>query len=306
MGKSYYFSGEEFAMVISEYHSTVTMPKIEKPYPSILDFLAQRFPRIDRKIWEERICSGKVLTQKEEPVSLEMSYMPLEKLYYFREVEEESIIPFTEKIIFCNDDLLVACKPHFLPVTPGGGYVNECLLHRLKKRTGNKEVSPINRIDRETAGLVLFSMNRETRGRYQELFMDGKVEKIYNALGKFPRGQERKAWLIENRIVKGDPWFRMKTVPGKSNAVSNISLVRSEENRALFQLCPVTGKKHQLRLHLSGLGFPILNDRYYPTLLAEKKNDFSAPLQLLSRKIRFRDPVSKRWVTYESKRRLLL
>ncbi len=293
-------------MAISEYRSTVTMPKIEKPYPSILDFLAQRFPRIDREIWEARIRSGKVLTQKGEPVSLEMSYMPLEKLYYFREVETESIIPFTERIIFCNDELLVACKPHFLPVTPGGPYVNECLLHRLKKRTGNMDLSPINRIDRETAGLVLFSMNRETRGRYQELFMNGEVEKTYNALAKYPRDQERKAWRIENRIVKGYPWFRMKTAPGISNAVSKISLVRSKENIGLFQLSPVTGKKHQLRLHLSGLGFPILNDRYYPTLLSEEKNDFSEPLQLLSRKIRFRDPVSERWVTYESERRLLL
>lgn len=306
MGRPYYFPWEEFAMVISEYRSTVTMPGIGKPYPSVLDFLAQRFFRIDRKIWEERICSGKVLTQKGDPISLDTSYRPGEKLYYFREVAAESIIPFTEKIIFCNDDLLVACKPHFLPVTPGGPHVNECLLHRLKKRTGNPALSPINRIDRETAGLVLFSMNRETRGRYQELFMAGEVEKTYNALATYPLDPSKKAWRIENRIVKGDPWFRMKTAPGKSNAVSNISLKRSRENLGLFQLSPVTGKKHQLRLHLSGLGFPILNDRYYPTLLPEKKNDFSAPLQLLSRRIRFRDPLSARLVTYESERRLLL
>ncbi len=293
-------------MVISEYRSTVTMPGIEKPYPSILDFLTERFPRIDRETWEARICSGKVLTQKGEPVSFDMPYVPMEKLYYFREVAAESIIPFTEKIIFCSDELLVACKPHFLPVTPGGPHVNECLLHRLKKRTGNNDLSPINRIDRETAGLVLFSMNIKTRGLYQKMFMDGKVEKTYDAVAKYPGDQERKTWLIENRIVKGDPWFMMKIVPGKSNAVSKISLVRSKENRALFQLRPGTGKKHQLRLHLSGLGFPILNDRYYPTLLPEKKGDFSAPLQLLSRKIRFWDPVSEKWVTHESELRLLL
>ncbi len=293
-------------MVISEYHSTVTMPGIEKPYPSILEFLTKRFPRIDKDRWEARICSGKVLTEKGEKVDLDMPYAPLKKLYYFREVEEESIIPFIEKIVFCSDELLVACKPHFLPVTPGGPYVRECLLHRLKKRTGNNDLSPINRIDRETAGLVLFSMNPKTRGRYQKLFMEGKVKKTYNAVVKYFPGQEKKEWCIENRIVKGDPWFRMKTIPGKSNAVSRISLVKPNEDRALFKLSPVTGKKHQLRLHLSGLGFPILNDRYYPKLLPEEKGDFSAPLQLLSRKIRFRDPVSAIQVTYESERRLLL
>ncbi len=293
-------------MTISEYHSTVLMPKIKTPYPSVLDFLTNRFPCIDMEIWKARISSGKVLTEEGVPISLNMAYTPLKRLHYFREVEEESIIPFTEKIIFCNEELLVACKPHFLPVTPGGPYVNECLLHRLKKRTGNCDLSPINRIDRETAGLVLFSMNKETRGRYQELFMNGEVEKTYDAVTEYLHDPKKESWTVENKIVKGNPWFRMKTAIGKPNAVSKISLVRSRDNRAFFQLSPVTGKKHQLRLHLSGLGFPILNDRYYPELLPEKKKDFSAPLQLLARKIRFRDPVSARQVTYESERRLFL
>ena len=292
-------------MVISEYQSTVVMPNVEKPYPSVLDFLTKRFPFIDREIWKVRINSGKVLTEKGDPISQDMSYIPLKKLYYFREMEAESIIPFTEKIIFCNEELLVACKPHFLPVIPGGPFVNECLLHRLKKRTGNKDLSPINRIDRETAGLVLFSMNKKTRGRYQELFMMGEVEKTYDAVAKYLCPQEKNSWTVENRLVKGNPWFRMETAPGRPNAVSTISLVRSWKNRALFRLCPKTGKKHQLRLHLSGLGFPILNDRYYPELLPEKKT-FTAPLQLLARKIRFRDPLSARQVTYESERRLLV
>lgn len=293
-------------MGMSEYHSTVVLPKMEKPYPSILDFLAQRFPRIDRDIWKARLCSGKVLNEKGQRIFPDTAYVPLIKLHYFREVTAECIIPFTEKIIFCNEELLVACKPHFLPVTPGGPYVNECLLHRLKKRTGNRNLSPINRIDRETAGLVLFSMNPKTRGRYQELFMNGEVKKNYTAVTKYPRVQEKTAWTVENRIVRGEPWFRMKTVPGKPNAVSNICLLGSKGNRALFQLSPVTGKKHQLRLHLSELGFPILNDRYYPRLLPAEKRNFLAPLQLLARKIQFRDPLSAKQVTFESDRQLFL
>ncbi|MBC8442416.1 MAG: pseudouridine synthase [Deltaproteobacteria bacterium] len=293
-------------MVISEYYSIVVMPKIEKPYPSVLDFLTTRFPFIDREIWEARIDAGKVLNEKGDPISQDTLYIPLKKLHYFREMEAESIIPFTERIIFCNEELLVACKPHFLPVTPGGPYVNECLLHRLKKRTGNNDLSPINRIDRETAGLVLFSMNKKTRGRYQELFMKGEVEKTYDAVTKYPWTQEKKSWTVENRIVRGDPWFRMKIAPGKPNAISKIVLLRSWENRARFQLYPLTGKKHQLRLHLSGLGFPILNDRYYPDLLPEQKRMFAAPLQLLARRIRFKDPLSAKQVTYESERLLLV
>jgi tRNA pseudouridine32 synthase/23S rRNA pseudouridine746 synthase len=291
-------------MVISKYHSIVVMPKMAKPYPTILDFLTGRFPKIDRQIWKNRIVCGKVLTQKEEPASLDTPYIPLEKLYYFREVKKETIIPFTEKIIFCNQELLVACKPHFLPVTPAGPYVNECLLHRLKKRIGNHDLAPINRIDRETAGLVLFSMNKKTRGLYQTLFMNGQVKKTYIAVTQYPGDHEKTSWSVENRITKGDPWFRMKAATGEPNAVSKISLLRSKGNRALFKLCPITGKKHQLRLHLSGLGFPILNDRYYPKLLPEQKNSFSAPLQLLSQKIQFHDPILKKQTVYESERLL--
>lgn len=282
------------------------MPEVDPPYPSILEFLTNRFPGIDRTVWEARISSGKILTEKGEPIPLDMPYTPLKRLHYFREVEKEPIIPFTEKILFCNEELLVACKPHFLPVTPGGPYVNECLLHRLKKKTGNPYLSPINRIDRETAGLVLFSMNKNTRGCYQELFMKGEVKKTYDAVTAYPRTPNKKSWIVENRIVRGEPWFRMRTAPGKPNAVSKVSLVRSRDTKAYFRVCPVTGKKHQLRLHLSGLGFPILNDRYYPTLLPEEKNRFLAPLQLLARRIQFRDPVSKQQVIYESDRRLFL
>ncbi len=292
-------------MAISGYHSTVTLPKIEKPYPSILKFLTNRFPNIAKEVWEARIFSKKILSDTGEAISFETFYEPLKKLYYFREVEKELIVPFTEKIIFCNDELLVACKPHFLPVIPAGPYVNECLLHRLKQRTGNKDLSPINRIDRETAGLVLFSMNKKTRGLYQELFMNGKVTKSYEAVTRYAEYHGGTKWQVENRLEKGEPWFRMKITPGKPNAVSKISLVRSKKGRALFRLNPVTGKKHQLRLHLCGLGFPILNDRYYPNLLPKRKMAFTNPLQLLAKRIQFRDPVSRKPVTYESERRLI-
>lgn len=282
------------------------MPQKEKPYPLILDFFAKRFPNIPRDIWKARINSGKVLTEDGEIVFLDTPYAPLKRLHYFREVVEEVAIPFTETILFYNKEILVACKPHFLPVTPTGTYVNECLLHRLKKTTGNSTLSPINRIDRETAGLVLFSMNPETRGRYQELFMKGKIEKTYQAVTAFPRKPTKNSWTVENRLVKGEPWFRMKSTPGQPNAISKITLVKHKDNKAFFQLQPITGKKHQLRLHLSGLGFPILNDRYYPELLPERKKEFSAPLQLLARKLKFRDPISGAQMTYESNRRLFL
>ena len=282
------------------------MPDTEKPYPTLLEFLVKRFPKIPEQIWMKRIARGNVLSDEGHQITLATPYMPNKRLFYFREVEEEPEIPFSEQVLFRNDHLIVACKPHFLPVTPGGPYVCETLTNRLKQSTGNPSLSPINRIDRGTAGLVLISVNKETRGMYQQMFMNGLVQKTYEAVADFPDGSEQTEWLVENRIEQGEPWFRMKTCAGRINARSRIRLVKVKVSRARVHLFPATGKKHQLRIHLSGLGFPIINDRYYPTLLPEIPDDFHRPLQLLSRKIEFRDPVSGVEMSFESPRNLFL
>ena len=281
------------------------MPEAEKPYPSILGFLSMRFPRIRHNLWEQRIFEGKVLDDSRIPITADTEYMPSKRLFYFREVERERIIPFAESIIFQNDELLVSCKPHFLPVIPGGPYVAECLLNRLRKRTGNDALVPIHRIDRETAGLVLFSANRKTRGQYNELFMQGRVEKTYQALAECTVTPEISEWSVENRMIKGEPWFRMKTAPGNANSRSIIRLVELKDKVARFQLHPLTGKTHQLRLHMSGLGFRILNDKYYPDLQPEKADDFDNPLQLIAKSIKFVDPVTGETMAFTSERGLL-
>lgn len=281
------------------------MPAAATPYPSILGFLTRRFPQVDQSLWEQRIRAGKILDDNGAPITVDTAYTPLKRIHYFREVEQERVIPFAEGIIFQNDDLLVACKPHFLPVIPGGPYVAECLLNRLRSRTGNDHLVPVHRIDRETAGVVMFSVNRKTRGLYNELFMQGKIEKTYQAVAECPLTPEKREWIVENRVAKGEPWFRMKVVPGESNARSIIRLAEFKEKNARFLLQPLTGKTHQLRLHMSGLGFRILNDRYYPDLQPETADDFAHPLQLIAKTVKFIDPVTGEPMEFTSERELL-
>ncbi|MFA7406149.1 MAG: pseudouridine synthase [Pelobacteraceae bacterium] len=292
-------------MGISTHPSVVTMPKTERPYPSILAFLCGRFPAIPYETWEKRISEGRVLDGNGLPITLEYEYVPQSRLFYFREVSTEPSIPFAEKILHIDDEILVACKPHFLPVTPGGRYVDECLLNRLRRSTGIGDLAPLHRIDRETAGIVLFSVNKKSRGLYGSLFMNGVVEKSYHALSTCQPQQETASWTIENRLVRGEPWFRMKTTPGTVNARSTIDLVEVKNERARFTLQPKTGKTHQLRIHMSSLGFGILNDRYYPDLQDERDDDFDTPLQLVARMIRFKDPLSGRNMEFVSERTLL-
>ncbi len=292
-------------MGISKHPSIVTMPKAEKPYPSILAFLCRRFPAIPLDVWEKRISEGKVLDEKGQQITLGTEYAPLGRIFYFREVLTEPFIPFAEKILYIDDEILVACKPHFLPVTPGGRYVDECLLNRLRVSTGIEDLAPLHRIDRETAGIVLFSVNKKSRGLYGTLFMNGQVDKTYQALSACQPFQETASWDVENRIERGEPWFRMKEAPGRTNARSTINLMEVKGGRARFTLHPRTGKTHQLRIHMSGLGFGILNDRYYPELQAESEDNFDTPLQLVAQMLRFKDPLTGRSREFASERALL-
>lgn len=281
------------------------MPETANPYPSLLAFLCRRFPAISELTWTKRINEGKVLDEKGGMITLQDKYVPLKRLFYFREVASEPVIPFAEKILFLDDEILVACKPHFLPVTPGGRYVDECLLNRLRRSTGIEDLAPLHRIDRETAGIVLFSVNKKSRGLYGTLFMNGQVEKTYQAVAPCLPNQQTASWQVENRIEHGEPWFRMKTVPGMANARSSINLVEIKGERARFVLHPHSGKTHQLRIHISSLGFGILNDRYYPELQEERADDFATPLQLVAQRIRFKDPLDGALREFESERTLL-
>jgi len=281
------------------------MPIAAKPYPSLLVFLCERFPAVPKEIWAQRIAAGKVLDENGQRLTLATEYTPLRRIFYFREVFSEPCIPFAETILFLDDEILVACKPHFLPVIPGGRYVDECLLNRLRSSTGIEDLVPLHRIDRGTAGLVLFSVNKKSRGLYAGLFLNRLIEKTYQAVAACQPLQEAASWHVETRIERGEPGFRMTTAPGRVNASSAINLVEVRGELARFTLRPHTGKTHQLRIHMSGIGFAILNDSYYPELLTERADNYAAPLQLLAQRLSFKDPLSGRNREFSSGRKLL-
>ena len=212
-------------------------------------------------------------------------------IFYYRELERETPIPFEESILYQDGHIVVADKPHFLPVTPSGRFLRETLLVRLKKRLGLEHLVPIHRIDRETAGVVMFSHNPKTRGDYASLFLKRHVRKVYEALAASLPGV-RFPMTRRSCLSRGTPFFRMKEVEGMPNSETCIDIVESMGNLTLYRLAPMTGRKHQLRVHLAALGIPIVNDRLYPTLQPREEDDFSLALQLLARSISFRDPLT--------------
>lgn len=282
-------------MAIASRPSEITLPAVNQGWPDLLAFLCWRFPRIERQVWLERFAAGKVFWFDGPPATATCAFLPSRRLCYFREVSVEHQIPFAHQLLYQDDEIVVACKPHFLPVIPGGNYVNECLLERLRQQLQLADLVPVHRLDRETAGLVLFSKRPQTRAAYYELFSQGKIHKSYQAVAALPAQPAMIAgqcWQIENRLEKSEPRFLMHEVPGPVNAQSTIELLACTEARGLFRLNPLTGKTHQLRLHMLRLGVPILHDKYYPRLLPKGVDDFNQPLQLLAQQLAFRDPIT--------------
>jgi tRNA pseudouridine32 synthase/23S rRNA pseudouridine746 synthase len=214
------------------------------------------------------------------------------EVHYYREVADEPRIPFEEVVLHVDDDLLVADKPHFLPVTPAGGHVHETLLGRLIRRTGNADLVPLHRIDRDTAGLVLFSVNPRSRARYQDLFRERRIHKEYEAIAPALPGL-RVPHVRASRLLAGDPFFRMQEVDGAANSETRIDVLVRGGRHWRYALIPVSGRKHQLRVHMAALGAPIANDPLYPVPLGRDAEDFHAPMQLLAKRLSFIDPLSR-------------
>jgi len=261
----------------------------------LLDFFIANFPHIDRGEWEARFADGLVFNQEGEALAAGDAYLPNTHLLYFRRLAREPEIPFEESILFQDEHILVADKPHFLPVTPSGLYLHQTLLNRLKKKTGIQELSPIHRIDRDTAGLVIFSVNPKERAQYQNLFRDRVVKKVYEAVAPYSEELTKKLPMTyQSRLEESEHFLQMQEVDGEVNADTLIELLEANKPWAKYRLTPGSGKKHQLRCHLNSLDIPIQHDQIYPILTPyqEYDLDFSKPLQLLAKEIEFKDPIT--------------
>ena len=283
--------------------SWVVLPSVNaiaaaQPTNSVLDFFVQRFPYVSSCIWQQRFAQGLVRDKAGRAVAGSQPFGTLagQKLSYFRVVEAELEIPFHEQIVFEDARIVVADKPHFLPVQPAGRYLTQTLLSRLQKRLNLPELTPAHRIDQGTAGLVLLVKQPALRGAYQKLFREHAIVKTYQAIAPF-RADLAFPMLRRTRIVNAAHFMQMQEVAGSANSETELDLLERSPKTpgfwARYQLKPRTGKRHQLRVQMSALGIPIQNDPIYPELLAQADElDFTRPLKLLAQGLAFRDPVS--------------
>lgn len=284
-------------------HQASTLYLPPGSWPTVLDCLCDHFKAISREQWLDRIARGRVLDGRGQPISVDLAYREGLRIHYFREVPDEKVIPVQESILYADEHLVVADKPHFLPVTPSGEYVEQTLLRRLIRRLDNPHLVPLHRIDRHTAGLVLFSADPGSRSAYQALFPTRQIEKRYEAIaGALPHLSF--PLVHKSRLVDGEPFFRMQEGAGASNTETAIEVREKHGDLWRYALYPVTGKKHQLRVHMSALGAAICNDPFYPEVLKDAEDDHARPLKLLAQGLRFIDPLSGQEREFESRIRL--
>ncbi len=270
--------------------SRLYLPKFDAAPPTIFEYLLARFPQVDATIWRERVSQGLITLSDGTTLREDSPYRHGISVFYRKEVASEPPTLEEPQIVYRDDDILVVDKPHGMPVTPSGQHLERSLFVRLQRSTGLPDLAPMHRLDRETAGLVLFAIKPAARANYHRLFAEGNVEREYLAWAHTTSPVEKTHWRIENRMERGEPWFRQRIVDGSANAITEIELIELREGLGRFRLFPKTGRKHQLRVHMASIGCPIVGDPFYPIIWEKREGD--PPLQLIARRLAFIDPLT--------------
>lgn len=259
-------------------------------WSTIRDHLVERLPRVPAARIDELLREGGIV-DLDGPIAPDAPYVPGGAVWFHRDLPEEKVVPFDITVVHRDDLLLVVDKPHFLATIPRGQHILQTALVRLRRDFDLPELIPAHRLDRVTAGLVLFVIDPAARGAYQTMFHRRTVRKEYEAIAPYdpeltlPR-------TVRSRIIKEKQVLAAQEVPGEPNAETEIELLEQRDGLGRYRLRPHTGRTHQLRLHMNSLGIPILGDDFYPVLTDKSVDDYRRPLQLLAATLEFTDPIT--------------
>ncbi|MEV0074128.1 RluA family pseudouridine synthase [Amycolatopsis sp. NPDC050768] len=274
----------------------------EGPWGTLLEHLVERLPRVDPARIEQMLREERIFGL-DGPLGVDAAFVPGSFIWFHRDLPDEVAVPFDIRVVHRDEHLLVVDKPHFLATIPRGKHILETALVRLRRDLDLPALSPAHRLDRVTAGLVMFVITPEVRGKYQTMFRDRRVKKEYEAIAPYDPSLELPR-TVRSHIVKERGVLAAQEIEGPVNAETRVELIEHRDGLGRYRLLPATGRTHQLRVHLSGLGIPILGDDFYPVLTEKPLDDFTKPLQLLAKVLEFDDPVSGEHRRFTSSLRL--
>jgi tRNA pseudouridine32 synthase/23S rRNA pseudouridine746 synthase len=250
---------------------------------NVADELGRRFGPPAR----DKVLAGDVFDADGTALSADTEMTAGAHVYLYRDLPDEVPVPYPMPVLYRDDNIVAVDKPHFLATMPRGSHVAQTALVRLRRDLGLAELSPAHRLDRLTAGVLLFTARREVRGAYQSMFARGEVMKTYLAVSSVQPGLAAPQ-VISNRIVKQRGTLQARIEPGEPNAETRIEPLGAGR----YRLIPRTGRTHQLRLHMAAIGLPIDNDPLYPNVIDVEPGDFTAPLRLIAHRLEFSDPLT--------------
>ncbi|MGW4736603.1 RluA family pseudouridine synthase [Nocardia xishanensis] len=271
-------------------------------WATIRDHLVERLPRVAPARIDELLRAGGIV-DLEGPIAPDAPYVPGGAVWFHRDLPDETDVPFEMTVVHRDENLLVVDKPHFLATIPRGQHIRQTALVRLREELDLPELVPAHRLDRVTAGLLLFIVDPARRGAYQTMFHKRAVRKEYEAIAPY-RADLDLPRTVRSRIVKEKQVLAAQEVEGEPNAETVVELLEHRDGLGRYRLRPLTGRTHQLRLHMNGLGVPILGDDFYPILTDKPVHDFTRPLQLLAASLEFTDPVTGEPRRFETTRTL--
>ncbi|GAB3617701.1 RluA family pseudouridine synthase [Okibacterium endophyticum] len=252
------------------------------------------------------LADERVVYESGEPVVGEDPYQPNTFVWFHRDLADETPVPGEIHVVHRDERIVVIDKPAFLSTIPRGRHVQQSVVVRLRAQLGLPQLSPLHRLDRVTSGLLLLATERRWRGAYQSMFQNGDVSKTYRALAPLRPDLELPV-TVRDHLVKPRGRWQAEIVPGAPvNAESLIELESECAGAGVYRLSPRTGRTHQLRMHMTGLGIPIIDDPLYPIVRHVSVDDFDRPLQLLASEVAFADPIDGRLRRFESVRSLPL
>lgn len=266
---------------------------------TLREHLIDRLPRVTEARIDEMLSGGRIVN-REGPLGPDAPYVPGSHIWFHRDLPVEVPVPFEIGIVHRDEDILVVDKPHFLSTIPRGRHVMQSALVRLRNDLDLPELSPAHRLDRSTAGLLLFVIKPQLRGAYQRLFAERRITKVYEAIAPYVPSLDLPR-TITSRIIKERGILAAFEEPGEPNAVTQVELIEHRNGLGRYQLRPETGRTHQLRLHMNSLGIPILGDQFYPVITERPVEDFTNPLQLLAKSLAFIDPITEQPRSFQTK-----
>ncbi len=250
-----------------------------------------------------RLAAGDFVDETGAPIAVDAPFRPHRIVWFHRPLTPETPVPFPIPVLDRTDNLVVVDKPHFLATTPRGAHVRETALVRLRVELGLPELAPAHRLDRLTAGVLVFTTRREVRGAYAGVFQSRTVTKTYEALGRWDPTLSFPLRLV-GRIEKRRGSLQAELVAGEPNAETLVEVIEVRGDCARYRLSPVTGKTHQLRLQMADAGLGLVGDPLYPVVAPDAPDDYDEPLRLVARSLAFTDPLDGTERSYVSKRQL--